>query len=108
MHASQWSRLHVYIPLGQIVASVFIETVVFLFFRYYLISSRLSTDMDTPERGILRNVGKNEHRDEEANLGAAKEQDDVQSGNTSSQDGKTGRRLHPSHKPQVTQQEHTI
>ena len=30
MHASQWSRLHVYIPLGQIVASVFIETVFFL------------------------------------------------------------------------------
>jgi hypothetical protein len=64
--------------------------------------------MDTPERGILRNAGKNEHDDEEANLGAVKEQDGVQSGNSSSQDGKTGRRLHPSHKPQVTPQEPTI
>jgi hypothetical protein len=47
--------------------------------------------MDTPERGILRNAGKNEHGDEEANLGAVKEQDGVQSGNSSSQDGKTGK-----------------
>jgi hypothetical protein len=30
--------------------------------------------MDTPERGILRNAGKNENGDEEANLGAVKEQ----------------------------------
>ena len=51
--------------------------------------SLLNIDMDTPERGILRNAGKNEHGDEEANLGAVKEQQDgVQSGNSSGRDGK--------------------
>jgi len=44
--------------------------------------------MDTPERGILRNAGKNEHRDEEANLGAVKERDGLQSGESSGRDGK--------------------
>lgn len=46
--------------------------------------------MDTPERGILRNTntGKNEHGDEEANLGAVKEQHESQSENSSGRDGK--------------------
>jgi hypothetical protein len=44
--------------------------------------------MDTPERGVLRNAGKNEHGDEEANLGAVKERDGVQSENSSGRDGK--------------------
>jgi hypothetical protein len=44
--------------------------------------------MDTPERGILRNAGKNENRDEEANLGAVKEQHGLQSENSSGRDGK--------------------
>lgn len=43
--------------------------------------------MDTPERGILRNAGKNGHGDEEANLGAVKEQDGMQSENSSGRDG---------------------
>lgn len=43
--------------------------------------------MDTPERGILRNAGKNS--DEEANLGAAvKEQQGLQSEESSRRDGK--------------------
>lgn len=45
--------------------------------------------MDTPERGILRNMGKNENRDEEANLAAVKEQDGLQSGDSSGRDGKS-------------------
>lgn len=45
--------------------------------------------MDTPERGILRNTrGNNEHGDEEANLGAVKEEQDItQSENSSGRDG---------------------
>jgi hypothetical protein len=44
--------------------------------------------MDTPERGILRNAGKNGNGDEEANLGAVKEQDGVESEKSSDRDGK--------------------
>lgn len=49
----------------------------------------LKIDMDTPERGVLRNAnaGKNEHGDEEANLGAVKEQLGSQSENSSGRDG---------------------
>jgi len=47
--------------------------------------------MDTPERGILRNAGKNEHGDEEANLGAVKEQHEKESESGSGQDGKITR-----------------
>lgn len=45
--------------------------------------------MDTPERGILRNAGKNGLGDEEANLGSIKEQDGLQSGDSSGRDGKS-------------------
>lgn len=48
----------------------------------------LKIDMDTPERGILRNAGKNEHIDEEANLAAVKEEGGLQSGDSSGRDGK--------------------
>lgn len=43
--------------------------------------------MDTPERGILHNVGKDQTRDEEANLDSVKEQDGAQSGDSSGRDG---------------------
>lgn len=43
--------------------------------------------MDTPERGILHDVGKDQSRDEEANLGSVKEQDGAQSGDSSGRDG---------------------
>jgi hypothetical protein len=56
--------------------------------------------MDTPERGILRNAGKNEHGDEEANLGAVKEQHGSQSENSSGRDGKANQVT--THKPQAT------
>ena len=64
--------------------------------------------MDTPERGILRNGGKNEHGDEEANLGAMKEQDGVQSVDSSGRDGKACNCCIQPTKPQVTPQELAI